>query len=46
MIPKGPLGRAQFKKLRVYAGAEHPHEAQQPAPLDLAAMNSKNKRSA
>ena len=46
MIPKGPLGRAQFKKLRVYAGAAHPHEAQQPAPLDLAAMNSKNKRSA
>lgn len=46
MIPKGPLGRAQFKKLRVYAGSEHPHEAQQPAPLDLAAMNSKNKRSA
>ena len=46
MIPKGPLGRAQFKKLRVYAGAAHPHEAQQPVPLDLAAMNSKNKRSA
>ena len=46
MIPKGPLGRAQFKKLRVYAGSEHPHEAQQPAPMDLAAMNSKNKRSA
>lgn len=44
MIPRGPLGRAQLKKLRVYAGGEHPHEAQQPAVLDLAAMNPKNKR--
>lgn len=44
MIPSGPLGRAQLKKLRVYAGAEHPHEAQQPEVLDLAAMNPKNKR--
>jgi len=33
-----------MKNLRVYAGAEHPHEAQQPAPLDIAAMNPKNKR--
>jgi large subunit ribosomal protein L13 len=44
MVPGGPLGRAQLKKLRVYAGAEHPHEAQQPEVLDLAAMNPKNKR--
>lgn len=44
MIPRGPLGRAQMKKLRVYAGAEHPHEAQQPETLDVAAMNPKNKR--
>ncbi len=44
MVPKGPLGRAQMKNLRVYAGAEHPHEAQQPETLDLAAMNPKNKR--
>lgn len=44
MIPSGPLGRAQLKKLRVYAGAEHPHEAQQPEVIDLAAMNPKNKR--
>jgi large subunit ribosomal protein L13 len=44
MIPSGPLGRAQMKKLRVYAGSEHPHEAQQPEVLDLAAMNPKNKR--
>lgn len=46
MVPKGPLGRAQLKKLRVYAGAEHPHEAQEPAVLDVAAMNAKNKRMA
>jgi len=45
MVPRGPLGRQQMKNLRVYAGAEHPHEAQQPAPLDLAARNPKNKRS-
>ncbi len=46
MIPKGPLGREQLRKLRVYAGAEHPHEAQAPEVLDIAAMNPKNKRSA
>ncbi len=46
MVPKGPLGRAQLRKLKVYAGAEHPHDAQQPTALDLAAMNAKNKRSA
>ena len=45
MIPKGPLGRQQIKNLKVYVGAEHPHEAQQPAFLDIAAMNPKNKRS-
>ena len=44
MIPKGPLGRAQFRKLKVYAGSDHPHEAQQPEVLDVAAMNPKNKR--
>ena len=46
MVPKGPLGRQQLKKLRVYAGTEHPHEAQTPESLDIAAMNPKNKRSA
>ncbi len=46
MIPGGPLGRRQLKNLRVYAGAEHPHEAQNPVVLDLAARNPKNKRSA
>ena len=43
MIPRGPLGRQQMRNLRVYAGAEHPHEAQSPAILDIAAMNRKNK---
>jgi len=45
MVPRGPLGRQQMKNLRVYAGAEHPHEAQQPAVLDIAKRNPKNKRS-
>lgn len=44
MIPRGPLGRDVLRKLRVYAGSEHPHEAQQPEVLDVAAMNPKNKR--
>ncbi|AOV18047.1 50S ribosomal protein L13 [Acidihalobacter aeolianus] len=35
MLPKNPLGRAMQKKLKVYAGAEHRHVAQQPAPLEL-----------
>lgn len=35
MLPKNPLGRAMYRKLKVYAGAEHPHEAQQPQVLDL-----------
>ncbi len=46
MMPKGPLAREQLRKLKVYAGAEHPHEAQQPEVLDIAARNPKNKRSA
>jgi large subunit ribosomal protein L13 len=33
MLPKGPLGRQIYKKLKVYAGAEHPHAAQQPKPV-------------
>ena len=44
MVPRGPLGRQQMSNLRVYAGATHPHEAQQPEVLDVAAMNPKNKR--
>lgn len=43
MITRGPLGRRQMKNLHVYAGAAHPHEAQSPQPLDVAAMNRKNK---
>jgi large subunit ribosomal protein L13 len=35
MLPKGPLGYAQLRKLKVYAGAEHPHTAQQPKILEL-----------
>ena len=35
MLPKGPLGRQMYKKLHVYAGAEHPHAAQQPEVLEL-----------
>ncbi len=35
MLPKGPLGYAQFRKLKVYAGAEHPHTAQQPKQLTI-----------
>jgi large subunit ribosomal protein L13 len=46
MVPRGPLGRQQMKNLRVYAGPEHKHEAQQPVPFDIAALNPKNKRSA
>ena len=44
MIPRGPLGRRQMKNLRVYAGAEHPHAAQQPETLDVAALSPKNAR--
>jgi large subunit ribosomal protein L13 len=44
MLPRGPLGRQILGNLRVYKGAEHPHEAQQPQVLDVAALNSKNTR--
>ena len=46
MLPKSKLGRSQLTKLRIYSGPEHPHEAQNPEPLDVGAMNSKNRRSA
>ncbi len=36
MLPRGPLGRAQLRKLKIYAGAEHPHAAQQPESLTFA----------
>jgi large subunit ribosomal protein L13 len=37
MLPKTKLGRAMFKKLKVYASPDHPHEAQQPEPLEIEA---------
>ena len=43
MMPGGPLARRQLSKLRVYGGATHRHQAQQPKPIDVAAMNAKNK---
>lgn len=46
MVPRGPLGRQQLKNLRVYAGAEHPHEAQNPTAYDFGAKNLKNRRTA
>ena len=45
MLPGGPLSRAQLKNLRIYAGTDHPHEAQNPEVLDVKAMNPKNTRS-
>ena len=44
MVPRGALGRKVMSNLHIYAGAEHPHEAQQPEMLDVAGMNPKNKR--
>ncbi len=44
MLPKTKLGRAVIGKLHVYAGPDHPHEAQQPEAIDFAAQNSKNAR--
>ena len=43
MVPRGPLGRAQMRNLRIFKGAEHPHTAQSPVVLDVAGMNRKNK---
>ena len=45
MISRNKLGRQMMTKLRIYAGAEHPHTAQNPIVLDIAAKNPKNKRS-
>ena len=44
MITRGPLQRAQMKHLHIYAGTEHPHAGQSPKPLDVGAMNPKNRR--
>ncbi|RVT94697.1 50S ribosomal protein L13 [Sphingomonas crocodyli] len=43
MIPRGPLGRQQMRNLRIFAGSEHPHAAQNPETLDVGSMNRKNK---
>ena len=43
MVPRGPLGRAQMRNLRIYAGTGHPHTAQNPEVVDVASMNRKNK---
>lgn len=46
MMPKeSPLARGQLSKLRVYAGSEHPHQAQQPEVIDFKSLNTKNARS-
>jgi len=44
MLPRGALANKQFSNLRVYAGPDHPHEAQNPEKLDVAALNAKNVR--
>ncbi|HEY8351676.1 MAG TPA: 50S ribosomal protein L13 [Sphingomonadales bacterium] len=44
MIPRGPLGRQQMRNLKIYAGPEHPHAAQNPEVVDVAALNEKNAR--
>ncbi len=44
MLPRGPLGRKQFGNLRVYKGAAHPHEAQQPPGAGRRGLNRKNAR--
>lgn len=46
MLPGGPLSRQQMTNLRVYAGAEHGHEAQNPEIVDVKSINPKNSRSA
>jgi large subunit ribosomal protein L13 len=46
MLPQGPLGRRQLGNLRVYAGPDHPHVAQNPELIDVGAMNRKNTRGA
>ena len=42
VMPGGPLKRQQMTHLKIYAGASHPHDAQNPKPLDIKAMNPKN----
>lgn len=44
MVPRGPLGRVQMARLRVYPGPDHPHAGNNPTTLDVAALNPKNSR--
>ena len=44
MMPGGPLSRKQLKNLKIYAGSDHTHDAQQPQVLDFGSLNVKNKR--
>ena len=44
MVPKGPLGKEQLRKLYVYSGDKHPHDAQKPEFIDLKTMKKKKKR--
>jgi len=44
MIKRSPMGRQQMRKLRVYAGPDHPHAGQSPEVLDIGAMNRKNRK--
>ena len=46
MLKRGPQMRQLMRNLRIYPGTEHPHEAQQPHPVDIKSMNRKNSRSA
>lgn len=46
MLSRGPLSRRLLRNLKVYKGSEHPHAAQQPEPLDVAALNPKNTKRA
>ncbi len=44
MLGRGPLGRARLRHLRVYPGDQHPHQSVSPTPLDIGALNSKNRQ--
>ena len=42
MLPDGPLAKKQLTKLKIYAGSDHPHNAQNPQTIDLSKLNEKN----
>jgi len=44
MIPRSPMGRQQMRKLKIYPGPDHPHDAQKPETLDVGSLNPKNVR--